>query len=149
MQPVTVTVDVPEPRDEVWAFLDVLANHECFNDHFMREWRFSGPPAGVGATVNVTGVLAGRRDPAEVVVVEADAPRRSVERNVSANGKRVAHGTYELAELPAGGTRVTFTYAWERAPLSDRLGGPLTRMVLRRVLGRSMTRLREELAARS
>ena len=44
MKPVTVSVDVPAKREDVYAFLDVLANHESFNDHLMTDWELSGPP---------------------------------------------------------------------------------------------------------
>ena len=38
MKPVRVSVDVPNPRPEVYEFLDVLGNHEQFTDHFMVDW---------------------------------------------------------------------------------------------------------------
>ncbi|WP_338058550.1 hypothetical protein [Streptomyces noursei] len=41
-----------------------------------------------------------------IEVVEAEAPRRLVERNISAAGRRLAHGTYTIEPLPTGG-RVT------------------------------------------
>ena len=46
--------------------------------------------------------------------MEAHAPRLIIERNVSAAGKRVAHGTYRLAPGPGSGTTITFEYAWHR-----------------------------------
>ena len=44
---------VPNPRPEVYEFLDVLGNHEQFTDHFMVDWELSGPKRGVGAKANV------------------------------------------------------------------------------------------------
>ena len=41
--PVTVAIDVPHPREQVFDFLDVMANHEAFNDHLMTDWRLEGP----------------------------------------------------------------------------------------------------------
>jgi len=41
-----------------------------------------------------------------------------------------------------GGTLVTFTFAWERAPLTDRLAAPLVRAYLRRGSERSLQRLK-------
>ena len=49
MRPVTVSIDVPQDREEVFDFLDVLANHEQFTDHFLRDWSLQGPARGVGA----------------------------------------------------------------------------------------------------
>jgi hypothetical protein len=57
----------------------------------------------------------------------------------------VASGTYLLS--PAGtGTRVTFVYAWERAPLGERIAAPLVRRMLRAPLQTSLARLGEALA---
>jgi hypothetical protein len=49
MKPVAVSVTVPNHREEVYDFLDVLANHELFTDHMMVDWKYSGPSSGVGA----------------------------------------------------------------------------------------------------
>jgi len=121
MRPVSVFIDVPQDRGAVYAFLDVMAHHELFNDHMLRDWTCSGPPTGVGATARVTNVLAGQRDPVEIEVIDAVPGRRITERNVGAGGRRVGYGTYELSDRPDGGTRVTFTYAWERV---NRTGRP-------------------------
>lgn len=139
--PVTVSIDVPQARPDVYAFLDVLANHEPFTDHMLVDWSCSGPDRGVGARARVSSKAGGRKEPVEIEVVEAQAPARIVERNVSAKGRRVGQGTYELAELPSGGTRISFTYAWLEAPRADRLLAPLVRAVLRRGNQRAMERL--------
>jgi hypothetical protein len=146
MLPVTVSIDVPQKREDVFNFLDVLANHEPFTDHMLVDWSISGPPRGVGAKARVFSKAGGRKMPVDIEVVESSAPLRNVERNVSAKGKRVGRGTYELAELPAGGTRVSFTYSWERAPLSDRVLAPVVRAILRRGNERAMQRLATQLA---
>jgi hypothetical protein len=49
---------------------------------------------------------------------------------------------YTLAPAHGGGTLVTFTFAWERAPLTDRLAAPLVRAYLRRGNERSLQRLK-------
>jgi Polyketide cyclase / dehydrase and lipid transport len=143
--PVTVSIDVPQKREDVFAYLDVLANHEPFTDHMLVDWSVSGPERGVGAKARVYSKAGGRKMPVDIEVVESSSPSRNVERNVSAKGKRVGRGTYELAELPAGGTRVSFTYSWDRAPLSDRVLAPVVRAILRRGNERAMQRLAEQL----
>ncbi|WP_372790171.1 SRPBCC family protein [Paraconexibacter sp.] len=144
-KPVTVTVDVDQPRPEVFAFLDVLSNHEPFTDHVLVDWTYSGPDRGVGSRASVVSTAGGRKEAVEIEVIDAVTPAQIVERNVSAKGKRVGHGTYDLAELPGGGTRISFTYSWEQAPLADRALAPLVRMVLRRSNQRAMQRLAEQL----
>lgn len=141
-----MSVDVPRAREDVYDFLDVLANHELFTGHMFRDWRCEGPARGVGAKARVTAVAAGRTEALDVEVIEAERPTRSVERNVGASG-RVATGTYTLAELPGGGTRVTFESAWLRVPRGEALAAPLVRAVVRRGNKRAMKRLAEQLRA--
>lgn len=145
MNPIQVSIDVPQPREAVYDFLDVQANHELFTDHMMRDWRCEGPERGVGSRVRVNAVLGGRKDPLEIEVIEADPPARSVERNIGAGGKRVATGTYKLAERADGGTHIVFEYAWQKIPLSERLAAPIVRSVMRRAIRRAMKRLAEQL----
>ena len=78
-------------------------------------------------------------------MIDAVDGERSTERNVSAGGRRVGLGTYELADRPGGGTRVTFTYTWERAPLEDRVLAPMVRRMIRRALQHALDRLAGEL----
>jgi Polyketide cyclase / dehydrase and lipid transport len=145
MRPVRVTIDVPHDQAAVYDFLDVLANHAGFTDHMLRDWHFSGPERGVGAKAQVTAVAVGRTDSIEMEVIEAVRPTRSVERNIGAGGRRIGTGTYTLAPLPAGGTRIAFEYAWQQAPLSERLTAPLVRSFMRRANGRALQRLADEL----
>jgi carbon monoxide dehydrogenase subunit G len=146
MRPVRVTTEVPYPREEVYDFLDVMSNHEPFTNHMLRDWEYGGPDRGIGSKAKVTASAGGRTDSVEIEVVAAERPTRIVERNVGAGGRRVANGTYVLVELPDGGTRVTFEYAWQRAPLGERLASPLVRGILRRGNERSLQRLADQLA---
>jgi ribosome-associated toxin RatA of RatAB toxin-antitoxin module len=146
MKSVTVSNDVPQTPEQVYDFLDVMAHHERFTDHYLTDWHYSGPRRGVGSCATVTVALGGTKTNVTVEVVEADPPRRIVERNVSAAGRRLAHGTYTIEPLRTGGSRVSFTYAWERAPLADRLLAPVVRATIRRANRTVMQRLATELA---
>ncbi|MFD5651288.1 SRPBCC family protein [Streptomyces sp. NPDC127039] len=146
MKPVTVRVAVPQTPEQVYDFLDVMAHHERFTDHYLSGWRCGGPARGIGSRAAVTATLGGRRTDVDIEVVEAEAPRRIVERNISAAGRRVAHGTYEVEAPRTGGARVSFTYSWVRAPLADRLLAPVVRMTMRRANRTVMRRLADELA---
>jgi hypothetical protein len=143
---VTVCIDVPSPREQVYDFLDVMANHEPFTDHMLVDWVYSGPARGVGSKARVTAKLGGSSDVVEIEVVSAQAPEEIVERNVGAKGHRVGHGTYTLQELASGGTRITFEYTWQQAPLRERLAAPLVHAIMRRGDERAMRRLAEQLA---
>lgn len=122
--PVTVSVDVPHPREEVFDFLDLMANHEGFNDHLMRDWEVSGPARGVGSRARVRTKALGVADVVDIEVTEVDAPERIVEVNVAQKAGRTGQGTYTLAELPNGGTRITFEFRWLVAPGGRPAGRP-------------------------
>ena len=145
--PVTVTVDVPQPRDEVYAFLDVMANHESFTDHLLTNWRLSGPATGVGAKAAVTAKAGGVSDEATFEVIEVAEGRMIRERNWASKGRRVATGTYVLSDLPDGGTHVEFTFAFEQVPGREKPLVPLMRRMIRKGNERAMTRLAEQLAS--
>ncbi|MCX4462325.1 SRPBCC family protein (plasmid) [Streptomyces sp. NBC_01340] len=146
MKSVTVSIDVPQTPEQVYDFLNVMAHHERFTDHYLTDWRYSGPGRGIGSCAMVTVALGGTKTDVTVEVVEADPPRRIVERNVSAAGRRLAHGTYTIEPLRTGGSRVSFTYAWARAPLADRLLALVVRATIRRANRTVMRRLATELA---
>src|SRR5437660_100285 len=96
MKPVRVAVDVPRPREEVYDFLDVMANHQTFNDHFMVDWQLSGPARGAGIAARALG--------------PAVPPRVGRERTIS----RVL-----FPRSPGGGDHLSW------APVSRRLQRPL------------------------
>ena len=130
MKPITVSTVVDRPREEVYEYLDVLANHEAFTDHFLTDWTVSGPASGVGAKVRV----------------KAKAPERTVENATSAGGKRRTCGTYTLSELPGNRTLVEFEFGYLSAPAFERPALPLMRPWLRRANEKAMERLAEQLA---
>ena len=146
VKPVTASIDVPQSRESVYAFLDVMANHEPFTNHMLVDWRYSGPPSGLGSKAQVKTKLGRLTDEAEIEVVDVEPGRMIRERNVGAKGKRVAHGTYELSDLPDGGTHIQFTWALDKAPLADRAFGPLLHGLLTRGNAKAMRRLAEQLA---
>jgi hypothetical protein len=148
MQPIHVSTDVPYPREEVYDVLDLMANHEPFTNHMLTDWEYSGPERGIGSKARVRTKAAGMTDTIEIEVVAAERPVRIVEQNIGAKGRRRANGTYTLEELPSGGTRIVFEYAWRQAPLSERFAAPLVRGILRRGNARAMRRLAEQLARR-
>jgi uncharacterized protein YndB with AHSA1/START domain len=142
-KPVTVATDVPRPVDEVFEYLDVMANHEPFNDHLMRDWELSGPSRGIGSRARVHVRALGIRDVIDIEVMDAERPVRIVERNTAAKAGRVGQGTYTLRPNADGGTHIEFEYRWLVAPLLDRLTAPFVRSYLRRNNTTAMRRLAE------
>ncbi len=148
MKPVTVSIDVPNSTHQVYEFLDLLGNHEAFMDHFMVDWKLSGPPRGVGAKANVRVKATAEKDWTDVEIVEADSGRRLVEETTGGSrGKRRTRGTYHLEALPDDGTRITFELEFLEMPTGERLMGPLNRAYVKRVNRRAMRRLADQLSA--
>jgi hypothetical protein len=141
MKPVTATVTVPQSREEVYDFLDVLANHEQFNDHFLVDWQLSGPAAGVGAKARVRVKTRGPDDWLDMTVISGERPRTTTEESVGAGGRRRTRGTYTLEELPGGGTGISFELVWLEAPLAERLMAPVARRVVARANAEALRRL--------
>jgi Polyketide cyclase / dehydrase and lipid transport len=145
MKPVEESILIRRPIDEVFDHLDVLANHEAFNDHYLLDWELRGPATGVGAAVRMRAKAPGRSEWVELTVIEAERPVRNVEETVGAGGRRRTRGTYTLAEHDANTTVVTFTLAPVQTPGFERLLWPLSRAWLRRQIRRALERLREQL----
>jgi ribosome-associated toxin RatA of RatAB toxin-antitoxin module len=145
MKPVTVTATVAKPPAEVFEFLDVLANHEGFLDHYLVDWKFSGPKRGVGAKARARVDAPASQDHFEFEVTQAEAPRLIAEQGISSGGKRKTRGTYRLEGLPDGGTRIEFELAFNALPRSERLIPLLTRAFAKRVNAKAMRRLAKQL----
>jgi len=146
MKPIKVSTVVDRPREEVYEYLDVLANHEAFTDHFLTDWSASGPASGVGAKVRVKAKAPGAEQWLDIEVMEAKAPERTVENAVSAGGRRRTCGTYTLSELPGNRTLIEFEFDYLTAPALERPALPLMRPWLRRANEKAMERLAEQLA---
>jgi uncharacterized protein YndB with AHSA1/START domain len=148
-KPVTVSIEVPDAVEDVYDFLDVMANHEPFTDHLLRDWELSGPERGVGSRARVQVRAFGTSDVVDIEVVDAEAPTRIVERNTARKAGRTAQGTYTLSPTASGGTHIAFEYRWIVTPLMDKLTAPLGRSFIRRTNETAMRRLAEALAARA
>jgi uncharacterized protein YndB with AHSA1/START domain len=146
-KPVAVSIDVPNAVEDVYDFLDAMANHERFTDHLLRDWELSGPARGVGSKARVHVRAFGVSDVVEIEVVDAEAPTRIVERNTAQKAGRTAQGTYTLSPTASRGTHIAFEYRWIVTPLIDKLTAPLARAFIRRTNQTAMRRLAELLAA--
>jgi hypothetical protein len=140
MKPVNVSIRVNRPREEVYAFLDVLANHASFTDHMLVDWSFDGPVAGVGAKARMRAKGPGQNW-MEIEVLTAQPPVSSVEETVGAGGRRRTRGTYTLDELPDGGTDIHFRLEYLEVPRGERLAAPLIHAYMKQANAKAMRRL--------
>jgi hypothetical protein len=145
MKSVEVSTVIRRPIAEIYAHLDVLANHEAFTDHFLVDWQLAGPASGVGASVAMRVRAPGRSEEVELTVIEAEPPTRTVEETVGAGGRRRTRGTYTLEAIDADRTEVRFAIEPLEVPRSERPLWPLSRAWLRRQNARSLERLRAQL----
>ncbi|HEY2536274.1 MAG TPA: SRPBCC family protein [Solirubrobacteraceae bacterium] len=142
----TVSILVDRPREQVFDYLQDIANHPEFTDHYLTDWRLTridsvGRGAGARFRVKAPGARFAWGD---VTFVEVQRPHRIVEAGRTGKENRVrTRGIYELATASAGTTRVQFTLQTQPATLSDRLlEGFGARGWMRRQNNRAMRRLR-------
>ena len=144
MDPVSSTVVVDRPPEEVWAYLIDVANHAEFTDHYLEEFRLTREDSiglGAGARFRVDAPL-NRFSWADITVVEADAPRRIVQRGRTGKFNRIRLVSVWELEPTAGSTRVTLTTETEQPRLpSDRLMELLARRWFRRNQRKALKRL--------
>jgi uncharacterized protein YndB with AHSA1/START domain len=143
----TVSIVVSAPREQVFDYLQDIANHPEFTDHYLVDWhltRLDSVGAGAGARFRVRAP-GNRFSWGDVTFSEVERPHRIVEVGRTGKNNRIRTlGVYDLAPATAGATRVRFTLETVPATLSDRLMEGLgARGWLKRKNRRAMRRLRE------
>jgi uncharacterized protein YndB with AHSA1/START domain len=132
VDPVTVSVLIDRPREEVFEYLADISNHAEFCDHFMVDWRLTRE--------DTYGYGAGARDS---TIVELEPPRRLVEAGRTGKFNRIRTlGAYTLEQASGGGTRVTFSFRTQPDKPTDRFLESLgARFWVKRKLRKAMRRL--------
>jgi uncharacterized protein YndB with AHSA1/START domain len=142
----SVSVVVSAPREQVFDYLQDIANHAEFTDHYLVDWhltRIDSVGRGAGARFRMRAPGA-RFNWGDVTFTEVERPHRIVEAGRGGKNNRVRTlGVYELTPVAHDSTRVSFTLQTIPATLSDRLlEGLGTRRWLRRKTKRALHRLR-------
>jgi uncharacterized protein YndB with AHSA1/START domain len=123
VDPVTSTVVIGRPREEVFDYLADIANHPEFSDHYLKDWRLTRVDSvgrGAGARFRMDAPFQ-RFGWADMTFVEVERPYRIVA--VGRGGKYNRNKTFSSWTLtPSGqGTRVEYTTETEPALPTDRL----------------------------
>ena len=124
MHPVTVSIVISAPREQVFDYLQDIANHPEFTDHYLVDWHLTredsiGRGAGARYRVKAPG---NRFSWGDSTFTEVTRPHRIVEVGRAGKTNRVRTlGVYELAPAPGGATRVEFTLDTDTSVLSDRI----------------------------
>jgi uncharacterized protein YndB with AHSA1/START domain len=146
VNPVTASIVVAAPREQVFEYLRDIANHPEFTDHYLVDWhltRIDSVGLGAGARFRIKAPR-NRFSWGDVTFAEVQEPHRIVEVGRTGKNNRIRMlGVYDLAEGSHGTTRVRFTLETQPVMLSDRLleslGG---RVWLKRKNDKAMRRLR-------
>jgi uncharacterized protein YndB with AHSA1/START domain len=125
VDPVEVEVTIARPRPEVFAYLQDIANHAEFTDHYLIKWHLLREDTlgqGAGARFKLKARFT-RYAWADTTFTDVQEPRLIVERGRAGKYNRIlTRGVYELEELHNGqSTRVTFTFESKPKLLSDRI----------------------------
>jgi len=146
VDPVTVSIVVARPREEVFDYLLDVANHPEFTDHFLVDWHLtrvesSGP--GAGARFRVDAPL-NRFSWGDISLTEVEPPHRIVLVGRGGKFNRIRHRGEWMLERAAGGTtRVQLTFETVPVLPSDRVMELFAgRGWFRRRLNRALRRLR-------
>jgi uncharacterized protein YndB with AHSA1/START domain len=124
VDPLTISTVISAPREAIFDYLEDIANHQEFTDHFLREWHLTRiDSVGRGAGVRFRIAAPGNRfNWAEVTFAEVERPSRIVEVGRTGKNNRIRTvGIWQLDPGPSGATRVSFTLQTWPAKLSDRL----------------------------
>ena len=146
MDPVSVSITVGRPREEVFNYLVDIANHAEFTDHFLTDWHLTREDPvgrGAGARFRVNAPLQ-RFSWMGVSFIEVDEPWRIVEAGRGGKYNRIrSMTTYTLEPAPGDTTRVRLSVETEPVTISDRLMESLgARSWTRRQNRRALRRLR-------
>ena len=123
MDPVSVSVTIARPREEVFEYLLDVANHAEFCDHYLVDWHLTREDSygvGAGARYHVRRRID-RFAWADVTFVEVDRPWRIIAPGRMGKYNRIrTTSIWELDPSGAQSTQVTWTFTAEPKTASDR-----------------------------
>jgi uncharacterized protein YndB with AHSA1/START domain len=146
MGPVSAETEIDVPRERAFAALADLALRPAFTDHFVDGFRLTRIESrGVGAGARFRLRLRPRSVWTDTTIVEAEEPRRIVERGRCGRANRIPATTiWELTQGPGSLTRVRVSHWTEPNRLDralERLSGASPR--LERDWRQALRRLRD------
>jgi uncharacterized protein YndB with AHSA1/START domain len=124
LDPVTVSVSIDKPREEVFDYLADIANHAEFMDHFFKEWRLTRIESyGVGAGARFrSNARLDRFGWGDMNFLTVEWPRRIVAVGRGGKYNRIkTYAEWTLEPAGAGSTRVEFMYESDPPLPSDKL----------------------------
>ena len=147
MDPVTTSVNIDKPREEVFEYLADIANHPEFMGDLFRDWRMLRVDTygrGAGARFRSTARMD-RFGWGELNFLELQRPHKIVMVGRGGKYNRIkTYGEWRLDEQGSRATRVTLSFETEPPLVTDRLMEGLSgrRAWFKRGSRRSLKRLR-------
>src|SRR3954453_18664876 len=128
MDPITASITIDRPREEVFTYLADIANHPEFMDHFLTEWRLTRLESygrGAGARFKIEAPLD-RYAWGDMTFIEVERPHRIVAAGRSGKFNRNKTWTTWTLTPQGAATQVEVTTETEPAFPTDRIGVALT-----------------------
>lgn len=124
MDPVTASVTIDLPREQIFEYLTDIGNHAEFSDRYLTDWRLTREDSrGVGA-----GARFRMKQPfnrfawADLTIVDLQPPFRIVLRGRGGKFNRIKMvAVYELHLRQGGGTDVIYRFENDASLPSDTL----------------------------
>jgi len=124
VDPVSASVTIDRPREEVFAYLVDIANHPEFSDHYLKDWRLTRLDSkGRGAGARFRADIPFQRFAwGDLTFVVVEPPRRIVAVGRGGKYNRIATtAIWTLDVAPGGGTELEFTVESEPPLPTDRI----------------------------
>jgi uncharacterized protein YndB with AHSA1/START domain len=116
VDPVTNSITIGRPREEVFDYLADIANHPEFSDHFLKDWRLlriDSVGKGAGARFRMDAPFQ-RFGWADMTFIEVERPYRIVA--VGRGGKFNRNKTFTTWTLSPSGSATRVEYSTETEP---------------------------------
>jgi len=123
VDPVTSSITIGRPREEVFDYLADIANHAEFSDHYLKDWRLTRVDSvgrGAGARFRFDAPFQ-RFGWADMTFIEVERPHRIVAAGRGGKFNRNKTFTTWTLTPTSGGTRVEYTTETEPALITDRI----------------------------
>jgi uncharacterized protein YndB with AHSA1/START domain len=129
VDPVTASVSIDRPREEVFAYLVDVANHSEFTDHYLKHFRLTRLDSvgqGAGARFRIDAPLQ-RFSWSDMTFVTVEPPHRIVAHGRGGKYNRIkTTAIWTLDRAAGGGTDLEYMVETEPLFPTDRLVEALT-----------------------
>jgi uncharacterized protein YndB with AHSA1/START domain len=121
VRPITTSVTIDAPREQVFEYLSDVANHVEFSDHYLREFRLERLESrGIGASISFR--LGRRSEWGEAVIADLEPPYKiGLAGHIGRLGRVGFSAVYTLTPSGHSMTLVEYTVSTNPTMLVDRL----------------------------